>query len=160
MSTQAEQFQQFVLRSREILFASLVEELNRAITCCLIGKSTTDTCERLRYLLIGEATSARLRKLRLQRKIGESKSLLGLMSILEQELGGHLYNDWVTGNQLGARTSQATLPKMLTRNPATTPQRRHLFSRQRSLSLGAPSTGSLSNSPRQRAHEEWLFSSS
>jgi uroporphyrinogen-III synthase len=93
MSTQAEQFQQFVLRSREILFASLVEELNRAITCCLIGKSTTDTCERLRYLLIGEATSARLRKLRLQRKIGESKSLLGLMSILEQELGGHLYSD-------------------------------------------------------------------
>jgi len=93
MSTQAEQVQQLILRSQEILVASLVEELNRAISCCLIAKSMSDNCKRLRYLLVGEATSAKFMKLRSQRKIGESKAILGLMSILEQELGGQLYSD-------------------------------------------------------------------
>jgi hypothetical protein len=91
MSVQIEQVQQLVLRSEDILFASRVDQLNHAISSCLIAKITSDDSKRLRYLLIAEATSAKFTKLRSQGKVGESETILGLMSLLEEELGGRLY---------------------------------------------------------------------
>jgi len=41
--------------------------------------------------MVAEATSAKFMKLRSQGKIGESKTILGLMSVLEEELGGRLF---------------------------------------------------------------------
>jgi len=91
MSVQAEEVRLLVLSSKEILFASRVDRLNHAISCCLIAKSTDDDSKRLQYLLIAEETSAKFTKLRSQGKIGESKKILGLMSLLEKGLGGRLY---------------------------------------------------------------------
>jgi len=92
MSVQAEQVQQLVLRSRVVVFVSLAAELCRAISCCRIAKITSgDAAKRLRYFLVAEATSAKFMKLRSLGKIGESKTILELMSLLEKELGGRLY---------------------------------------------------------------------
>jgi len=66
-------------------------ELARGIACCRIAKKTSDDANILRYLLVAEATSAKFMKLRSQGKIGESKTILGLMSLLEEELGGRLF---------------------------------------------------------------------
>lgn len=75
----------------EILLASLIAELDRAISCCRIAKLTRNPGKRLRYFLVGEATSAKFMNLRSQGNIGESKTILELMSLLEDELGGRLY---------------------------------------------------------------------
>lgn len=91
MAMQVEQVQQVILRSQLMLFASLVTELYRAISCCLIAKITSDASKRLHYFLAAEATSAKFMKLRSEGKIGESKKILELMSLLEEELGGRLY---------------------------------------------------------------------
>jgi len=91
MSVETEQVQKMFLRSRVRLPVSWVEELNRAISCCLIAKRTSDATKRLRYFLVAEATSAKFMKLRMQGRIGESKSILELMSLVEEELGGRLY---------------------------------------------------------------------
>jgi len=91
MSVRAEEIQQLVVSSKEILFASRVDRLNHAISCCLIAKSTDDDSKRLHYLLIAEATSAKFTKLRSKGKIGESRKIVRLMSLLEEGLGGRLY---------------------------------------------------------------------
>jgi len=91
MSVEAKQVQEVFLRPQVRLPVSWVEELNRAISCCLIAKRTSDVTERLRFFLVAEATSAKFMKLRSQGKIGESKSILELMSLVEEELGGRLY---------------------------------------------------------------------
>jgi len=74
-----------------ILFASLIAELDLAISYCRIAKTTRNPATRLRQFLVAEATLAKFMKLRLQGKIGESKTMLELMSRLEEELGGRLY---------------------------------------------------------------------
>ena len=91
MSIQAEQVRQLISRSRAILFGCLTAELCRAISCCRVAKRTSEEANRLRYLMVAEATSAKFMKLRSQGKIGESKTILGLMSVLEEELGGRLF---------------------------------------------------------------------
>src|SRR5215470_10786712 len=91
MSVQAEQVQQLILRSKKTLFASYVARLHRAISCCRIAKITSDDAKRLRYFLVAEATSAKFLSLRSQGKIDESKAIVELMSLLEEELGGTLY---------------------------------------------------------------------
>ena len=91
MSVQAEQVRQLISRSQATLFSSLVVELSRAIVCCRIAKRASDAAQRLRYLWIAEATSAKFMKLCLQGKVIESKALLELMSLLEEELGGRLW---------------------------------------------------------------------
>jgi len=90
-SMQAGQVRQLILRSRVILFKSLTAQLDRAIACCRVARITSNSQKRLRFLLVAEATSAKFTKLRSQGKIGESKTILGLMSRLEEELGGRLY---------------------------------------------------------------------
>ena len=94
MSDKAEQVQQLYLCSEEILFASRVDRLNRAISCCLIAKITGEDRKRLHYLLIAEAISAKFMKLHSRGKVGESK-ILELMSLLEEELGGRLYKQTI-----------------------------------------------------------------
>jgi len=74
-----------------ILFASLIAELDLAISYCRIAKTTRNPATRLRQFLVAEATLAKFIKLRSQGKIGESKTMLELMSLLEEELGGPLY---------------------------------------------------------------------
>ena len=91
MTAQAKQVRQLISRSQAILFASLVAELSRAIVCCRIAKITRDAANGLRYLLVAEATSAKFMKLCSQGKVIESKTLLELMSLLEEELGGRLW---------------------------------------------------------------------
>ena len=91
MSIQAEQVRRLITRSHAILFGSLKAELSRAIACCRVAKTTSDAAERFRYLLVAEATSAKFIKLLSQGKIGKSKTILRLMSLLEKELGGRLY---------------------------------------------------------------------
>jgi len=92
MSIQADGVRQLISRSHAILVESLVAELSRAIACCKIAKSMSDPANSLRFLLVAEATSAKFMKLLSQGKIAESKTILGLMSLLEQELGGRLYD--------------------------------------------------------------------
>jgi len=91
MSVQAEQVRQLNARTQAILFASLKAQVSRTIVCCRIAKITSDAVNRLRYLLVAEATSAKFMKLCLQGKVIESKTLLELMSLLEAELGGRLW---------------------------------------------------------------------
>jgi len=91
MSIQAKQVQQLISRSHEILFGSLIAELARGIACCRIAKTNSDQARSFSYLLVAEATSAKFMKLRSQGKIGKSKAILRLMSLLEKELGGRLY---------------------------------------------------------------------
>ena len=91
MSVQAEQVRQLNSRTQAILFASLKAELSRGIACCRVAKTTSDAAKRLRYLLVAEAISAKFIKLLSQGKIGESKTILELMSLLEEELGGRVY---------------------------------------------------------------------
>ena len=87
MSIQAEHVRQLIARSHAILFGSLKAELSRAIACCRIAKKMSNDANILRYLLVAEATSAKFMKLRSQGKIGKSKTILGLISLLEDELG-------------------------------------------------------------------------
>ena len=91
MSVQAEQVRQLNSRTQSILFASLKAELSRGIACCRVAKTTSNDAKRFHYLLVAEAISAKFMKLRSQGKIGESKMILELMSLLEEELGGLLY---------------------------------------------------------------------
>ena len=91
MTAQAKQVRQLISRSQATLFASLVAELSRAIVCCRIAKIASDAANGLRYLLVAEATSAKFMKLCSQGKVIESKTLLELMSLLEEELGGRLW---------------------------------------------------------------------
>ena len=91
MSFETKQIRKMFLRPQVRLPVSWVEELNRAISCCLIAKRTSDATKRLRYFLVAEGTSAKFMKLRSQGKIGESNPILELMSLVEEELGGRLY---------------------------------------------------------------------
>jgi len=93
MSVQAEQVRQLNSRTQAILFGSLKAELSRGIACCRVAKTTSDAAKRLRYLLVAEAVSFKFTKLLSQGKVGESKAILELMSLLEEELGGRLYMD-------------------------------------------------------------------
>jgi hypothetical protein len=88
---QAEQVRQLISRSQAILVTSLIAELSRAIACCEIAKITSEAANSLRYLLVAEATSARFMRLRSQGKIVESTTILRLMSLLEEGLGGRLW---------------------------------------------------------------------
>src|SRR5262245_18824462 len=88
MSIQAEQVRQLIARSHAILFGSLI----------------------LRYLLVAEATSAKFMKLRSQGKIGKSKTILGLMSLLEDELGaGDQSQSLVNGSRRCGPRRRSTL---------------------------------------------------
>jgi len=91
MGVQAEQVRQLISNTQEILFESLKAELSWGIAYCRVAKTTSDTAKRLRYLLVSEAISAKYRKLLSQGRIGQSKTILKLMSLLEEELGGRLY---------------------------------------------------------------------
>jgi hypothetical protein len=91
MNDQAVEVRQLLSRSQAILFASLVAELSRAIACCRIAKTTSDAANSLRYLLVAETTSAKFMRLRSQRKIVVSATILRLMSLLEEGLGGRLW---------------------------------------------------------------------
>jgi hypothetical protein len=91
MNAQAVEVRQLLSRSQAILFASLVAELSRAIACCRIAKTTSDAANSLRYLLVAETTSAKFMRLRSQRKIVVSATILRLMSLLEEGLGGRLW---------------------------------------------------------------------
>ena len=91
MTAQAKHVRQLISRSQATLFSSLVVELSRAIACCRIAKTASDAANRLRYLLVAEATSAKFMKLCSQGKVIESKTVLELMSLLEEELGGRLW---------------------------------------------------------------------
>ena len=88
-AAQARQVRQLISRSQAILLRSLIAELFRAVTCCTIAK-LKDEKDSLRYLMVAEATSAKFMKLRSQGRIAESKTILGAMSLLEEELGGRL----------------------------------------------------------------------
>jgi len=90
MTAQAKQVRQLISRSKATLFTSLVAELSRAIVCCRIAKTASDAGTSLQYVLVAEATSAKFLKLCSQGKVIESKTLLQLVSLLEQELGGRL----------------------------------------------------------------------
>jgi len=52
-----------------------------------------DDAERLHYLLVAEATSAKFHRLISQGEIADRTRILALMELLEQELGGQLYTD-------------------------------------------------------------------
>jgi hypothetical protein len=91
MNAQAEQVRQVISRSQAILAASLEAELSWAIACCKIARATSDAALSLSYILVAEATSAKFMKLRAQGKILESTTILGLMSLLEEGLGGRLW---------------------------------------------------------------------
>ena len=91
MNSQAEQVRQLILRSQAILVASLAAELSRAIACCRVAKNSSDAANSLRYLLVAESTSAKFMRLRSQRKIVVSATILRLMSLLEEGLGGRLW---------------------------------------------------------------------
>jgi hypothetical protein len=91
MHSQAEQVRQLISRSQAILVASLAAELSRAIAFCEIAKITSDAAKSLHYLLVAEAASAKFMKLRSRGKILESTTVLRLMSLLEEALGGRLW---------------------------------------------------------------------
>ena len=93
MTAQAKQVRQLISRSQATLFASLVAELSRAVVCCRIAKTkiASDAANGLRYLLVAEPTSAKFMEVCSQGKVIESKTLLELMSLLEEELGGRLW---------------------------------------------------------------------
>ena len=110
MSIQAEHVRQLIARSHAIRFGSLKAELSRAIACCRIAKKINDDANILRYLLVAEATSAKFMKLRSQGKIGKSKTILGLMSLLEDELGaGDQSQSLVTGSRRCGPRRRSTL---------------------------------------------------
>ena len=82
------QVERLVSHSQAILAESLRTELVRAITCCRIGRRQGSAFDMLQYLLVAEQTSAKFKKLDLQRKSSGSDQLLALVGRLEEELGG------------------------------------------------------------------------
>jgi len=65
----------------------IIAELLVAIRCCRIAKLKKHG-EKLSYLIIAERTSAKFLKLHSQGRITESKSVRGMMALLEDALGG------------------------------------------------------------------------
>jgi len=89
MKHTGQQIQQTIFASQRILISCLMAELHRALACCNIAKRKDLKFEGLDYLMVAEKTSARFKKLHLQRKIFNSTEILELMERLEEALGSH-----------------------------------------------------------------------
>ena len=104
MTALPEHVRQLISRSQEVLSTSrraisrsreifLTAELSWAITSCKAAKLTRDETERLDYLLVAEATSAKFYRLISHEEIADRTRILALMELLEKELGGRLYTE-------------------------------------------------------------------
>jgi len=87
MKYTVQQIQQTIVASQTILVSCLMAELHRALACCNIAKRKDLKFEGLDYLMVAEKTSARFKKLHLQRKIFNSTEISDLMERLEEALG-------------------------------------------------------------------------
>jgi hypothetical protein len=87
-SVQARLVREVISRSQAIVAQCLLAELFRAIAFCQIAKRKGSATEKLPYLMVAEATSAKFIKLHSQGKMVKSESILDLMAQLEEALGG------------------------------------------------------------------------